>query len=145
MGAYKQTASYKEFQQKKKMKKLRSKKPKDTNAPKRPSSAYFLFLKDVRPAVVKQNPEGGIAVIGKAIGKMWAELEEAKKAQYVKKAEAAREKWQKKVAAYKKTPKYAQYLKTVAEHKAEMKAKVDAMEAEMATEAPAKKRVVRRK
>merc|ERR1712072_1193106 len=105
MAAYKKTASYKEFQQKKKMKKLRSKKPKDTNAPKRPSSAYFLFLKEVRPAVVKQNPEGGIAVIGKAIGKMWGELDEAKKAKYVKKAEIAREKWQKKVAAYKKTQK----------------------------------------
>merc|ERR1712098_511993 len=142
MAVYKKTASYKEFQQKKKMKKLRSKKPKDTNAPKRPSSGYFLFLKEVRPAVVKQNPEGGIAVIGKAIGKMWRELDDAKKAKYVKKAAIACEKWQKKVAAYKKTQKYADYLTTVAEHKAEMKSKVKAMKAKTAEK---KKKIVRRK
>merc|ERR1711964_580351 len=145
MAAYKKTDSYKAFQQKKKMKKLRSKKPKDKNAPKRPSSSYFLFANEVRPTVMKQNPDGGIAVIGSTIGKMWAKLDDAKKATYMKKAEVARGKWQKKVAAYKKSRNYAAYLVTVAEYKAEMKAKVDAMEAEMAEEAPKKKRVVRRK
>merc|ERR1711964_448351 len=124
MAAYKKTDSYKAFQQKKKMKKLRSKKPKDKNAPKRPSSAYFLFANEVRPTVMKQNPDGGIAVIGKAIGAMWGKLGDSKKASYMKKATVAREKWQKKVAAYKKTAKYAAYLNKVAEYKAEIKAKL---------------------
>merc|ERR1711964_636595 len=148
MAAYKKTDSYKAFQQKKKMKKLRAKKPKDKNAPKRPASAYFLFANEVRPTVMKQNPDDGIAVWGKAIGAMWAKLDESKKASYVKKATVAREKWQKKVAAYKKTAKYAAYLNKVAEYKAEIKAKLaeEKMQAKaMEEDAPKTKRVVRKK
>merc|ERR1712098_720181 len=145
---YKKTASYKDFQAKKRAKKLRAKKPKDKNAPKRPSSAYFLFANEVRPTVMKQNPDGGIAVIGKAIGAMWGTLDESKKASYMKKATVAREKWQKKVAAYKKTAKYAAYLNKVAEYKAEIKAKLakEKMAAKkMDAKAPKKKRVMRKK
>merc|ERR1712098_219570 len=144
---YKKTASYKDFQAKKRAKKLRSKKPKDKNAPKRPSSAYFLFANEVRPTVMKQNPDGGIAVIGKAIGAMWGKLGESKKASYMKKAAGAREKWQKKVEAYKKTAKYAKYLNKVAEYKAEIKAKLAEakMQAKaMEEDAPKKTRVVRK-
>merc|ERR1712098_538632 len=144
---YKKTASYKDFQAKKRAKKLRSKKPKDKNAPKHPSSSYFLFANEVRPTVMKQNPDGGIAVIGKAIGAMWGKLGESKKASYMKKATVAREKWQKKVAAYKKTAKYAKYLNKVAEYKAEIKAKLaeEKMQANaMEEDAPKKKRVIRK-
>merc|ERR1712080_440563 len=136
----------KKFQAAKRQKKLRAKKPKDKNAPKRPASAYFLFANEVRPTVMKQNPDGGIAVIGKVIGAMWGKLDESKKASYVKKATVAREKWQKKVAAYKKTAKYAAYLNKVAEYKAEIKAKLaEEKMAAKATEAPKKKRVMRKK
>merc|ERR1711964_453678 len=102
----KKMAAYKKIQKVNALKKLRKKKPKDLNAPKRPSSSYFLFANEVRPKVMKQNPDGGVAVIGKAIGVMWGKLEESKKASYQKKAAAMREKWQKKVAAYRKSPKY---------------------------------------
>merc|ERR1712034_44846 len=124
LAAYKKTDSFKKFQDEKRRKKLRSKKPKDINAPKRPASAYFLFANEVRPAVMKQNPNGGIAVFGKAIGAMWGKMDESKKASYVQKASVAREKWQTKVAAYKKTAKYAAYLNKVAEYKAKVKAQL---------------------
>merc|ERR1712098_390022 len=142
LAAYKKTPAFKKFQEANALKKLRKKKPKDTNAPKRPTSAYFLFLKEVRPQVVKENQNGGIAVIGKAIGVMWGNLDESKKASYQKKAEALRAKWQKNVATYKKSPKYQKYLVQVAEFKAEMKEKIAEQKAamkEVEKQAPAKK------
>merc|ERR1712169_145499 len=99
MVAYKKTASYKEFQAAKKSKKF-AKKPKDKNAPKRPSSAFFCFSSDVREDVKAELGEDAtIGNVGKELGKLWGMISEKLKARY----QVALEKYQssKKFAAYK--------------------------------------------
>merc|ERR1711990_388340 len=76
-------------------------KKKDPNAPKRPMSAYFFFLGDKRAEVKAANPEYKIGDIGKAIGKMWKELDASAKAPYEKKAEIAKKKYNDDMEAYK--------------------------------------------
>ena len=80
----------------------KTKKAKDPNAPKRPMSAYFLFMNDMRSSVREKNPDFGIGDIAKAMGKMWGEISPAEKAKYEKLAAEARKKWETDVAEYNK-------------------------------------------
>merc|ERR1711881_200693 len=75
MQKYKKTDAYKAFQQKKKAKKF-AKKPKDKNAPKRPSTAFFIFANVIRDQVRADNPEASIGEIGKILGQQWGTLSE---------------------------------------------------------------------
>merc|ERR1712129_368535 len=86
----------------------KQKKVKDPNAPKRPMSAYFLFMNSVRPEVRKENPEATIGDIAKIMGKMWGEIGADKKAKFDKDAAAAKKKWEMEKAAYEKKPKPAE-------------------------------------
>lgn len=56
------------------MRKRRSKKEKDENKPKRPPSAYFLFLGDMREKIKKDNPGISITDITRKAGEMWKEV-----------------------------------------------------------------------
>merc|ERR1712203_282789 len=49
----------------------KQRKKKDPNAPKRPMSAYFLFMNATRPTVRKENPDASIGEVAKILGKMW--------------------------------------------------------------------------
>merc|ERR1712127_151146 len=80
----------------------KAKKVKDPNAPKRPMSAYFLFMNEERAKVRKENPDGGIGDIAKILGKMWAEVDSSTKARLDKEAAAAKKKWEVEKAAYAK-------------------------------------------
>merc|ERR1712037_1094264 len=60
----------------------KQRKKKDPNAPKRPMSAYFLFMNATRPQVRKENPDASIGEVAKIMGKMWGEIEPADKAKY---------------------------------------------------------------
>merc|ERR1739848_776702 len=108
MSAYKKTDSYKAFQAKKKAKKF-GKKPKDKNAPKRASTAFFIFANKVRDEVKAENPDASIGEIGKILGQKWGNLDESEKQAYQAKSEKAKEKYQKTLAKYKTTKKYAAY------------------------------------
>merc|ERR1711964_953948 len=124
--AYKQTASYQEFQaQKKALKEAKKvgpvvaskkvgKKPKDVNAPKRPSSSYFLYVKEIRPQVAEENPGAGLGQIGKIMGQMWHNLVDEVKAAYTEKAEVLKQKYQEESAAYKTTDEYASFQEKLA-------------------------------
>merc|ERR1711981_519839 len=72
----------------------KQRKKKDPNAPKRPMSAYFLFMNATRPTVRKENPDASIGEVAKILGKMWGEIEPADKAKYDKDAAAAKKKWE---------------------------------------------------
>merc|ERR1712072_980420 len=110
MAEYKTTESYQEFQKlKTKKKKKKSKKPKDKNAPKRPSSAYFLFMQENREEFKKENPTAGIAQLGKIAGQKWRELSEVEKSSFVSQALKLREAYQIKLAEYKKSDEFAAY------------------------------------
>ncbi|CAL1275119.1 unnamed protein product [Larinioides sclopetarius] len=71
------------------MRKKRQKKEKDENKPKRPPSAYFLFLGDMREKIKKDNPGISITEITKKAGEMWKEVSD-------------RTKWEEKAAELKK-------------------------------------------
>merc|ERR1711936_1441027 len=73
----------------------KQRKKKDPNAPKRPMSAYFLFM----------NATSG--EVAKILGKMWGEIEPADKAKFDKDAAAAKKKWEAEKAAYAKKGKPA--------------------------------------
>merc|ERR1712060_635665 len=73
--------------------KKKGKKEKDPNAPKRPLSAYFLFMADHREKVKLANPEFTITEIGKELGERWKTLDEVIKVKYQQAATKAREKY----------------------------------------------------
>lgn len=114
--AYKKTQSYKDFQLKRRTKKL-GKKPKDKNAPKRPMSAYFLFAQEERPKLKQANPDWGLGPIGKAVGEAWKKVSDSKKsalqAKYLKNKAA----YDKKLAAYKKSENFKNWQKEVQTYK----------------------------
>merc|ERR1711862_905037 len=85
----------------------KQRKKKDPNAPKRPMSAYFLFMNATRPTVRKENPDASIGEVAKILGKMWGEIEPEDKAKYDKDAAAAKKKWEAEKAAYAKKGKAA--------------------------------------
>merc|ERR1719420_2367108 len=79
-----------------------TKKQKDPNAPKKPSTAFFLFMADNRQRVKDENPNITPAHIGKVLGEEWRELDQKDKAEYESTYEANLEQWRKDKAAYDK-------------------------------------------
>jgi hypothetical protein len=140
MNRYKKTDAYKQFQQIKKAKKF-AKKPKDKNAPKRPSTSFFIFANQVRSEVRADNPEASIGEIGKILGQQWGNLSEDQKAKYQAKNEKAKAKYQKTLAKYQKSKNYAAFQEKLAEWK---QAKKEALKA-MKAEAKVTKKIVKRK
>ena len=57
-------------------------KEKDPNAPKRPQSAYFLFMNDRRPALQKEKPELKFGDLTKALTEDWKALSEKDRKKY---------------------------------------------------------------
>merc|ERR1712024_303195 len=85
----------------------KQRKKKDPNAPKRPMSAYFLFMNENRPTVRRDNPDASIGEVAKILGKMWGEIEPEEKAKFDKEAAVAKKKWEAEKAAYAKKAKAA--------------------------------------
>jgi len=74
---------------------------KDPNKPKRPPSAFFVFLEDFRKTFKASHPNNkSISAVGKAGGDKWKSLTEAEKAPYVAKAIARKVEYEKSVKAY---------------------------------------------
>ncbi|KAK9059868.1 hypothetical protein SSX86_020572 [Deinandra increscens subsp. villosa] len=96
--------------QKKSDAKLAVKKPatkgkaaKDPNKPKRPASAFFVFMEDFRKQFKEENPNNNsVAAVGKAGGAKWKALSTADKAPYVAKADKRKAEYEKTMAAYNK-------------------------------------------
>merc|ERR1712054_126069 len=72
-----------------KRKEKEGKKKKDPNAPKRPQSAYSIFMSENREAILKSLPAGAnpITDVAKKAGEQWKALSTAAKKPYEKKAE----------------------------------------------------------
>ncbi|KAF5956290.1 hypothetical protein HYC85_003515 [Camellia sinensis] len=61
---------------------------KNPNKPKRPASAFFVFMEEFRKTYKEKHPNNkSVATVGKAGGDKWKSLSEAEKAPYVAKAE----------------------------------------------------------
>jgi len=75
---------------------------KDPNAPKRPQSAYFLWLNANRALIKEENPGISITEISKKAGKMWGEMTAADKVEWDAKAKVAKADYLVAVEEYKK-------------------------------------------
>ncbi|KAG2717014.1 hypothetical protein I3760_03G154500 [Carya illinoinensis] len=75
---------------------------KDSDAPKRPSSAFFIFMEDFRKSFKENYPDqkSGPAV-GKAGGEKWKSMSDADKAPYAEKALKRKADYEQAVRAYK--------------------------------------------
>merc|ERR1712083_977510 len=72
-------------------------KAKLTDKPKRPMSAYFLWMNEVGRAEVKErSPDASITEVSKECGAAWANIEPDTKSKFVKKAEEAKKSFDKK-------------------------------------------------
>ncbi|KAG6525882.1 HMG1/2-like protein [Zingiber officinale] len=76
---------------------------KDPNKPKRPPSAFFVFMEEFRKTYKEKHPNNkSVAVIGKAGGDKWKTLSEEDKAPHVAKAAKLKMEYTKKLATYNK-------------------------------------------
>ncbi|KAG8373595.1 hypothetical protein BUALT_Bualt11G0040700 [Buddleja alternifolia] len=76
---------------------------KDPNKPKRPASAFFVFMEDFRKTYKEKHPNNkSVAAVGKAGGDKWKSLSEAEKAPFVAKAEKRKAEYEKTLQAYNK-------------------------------------------
>ncbi|XP_020530072.1 HMG1/2-like protein isoform X2 [Amborella trichopoda] len=79
---------------------------KDPNKPKRPASAFFVFMEEFRKTFKEKHPNNkSVAAVGKAGGDKWKSLSEAEKAPYVAKAGKRKTEYEKNLAAYNKKQK----------------------------------------
>ncbi|KAF5455629.1 hypothetical protein F2P56_025184 [Juglans regia] len=76
---------------------------KDPNKPKRPASAFFVFMEEFRKQFNKDHPDNkSVSAVGKAAGAKWKSLSEAEKAPYVAKADKRKVDYEKNMKAYNK-------------------------------------------
>ncbi|ESQ50736.1 hypothetical protein EUTSA_v10022905mg [Eutrema salsugineum] len=86
--------------------KTRGRKPgkkttKDPNKPKRPPSAFFVFLDDFRREFNEANPNNkSVATVGKAAGAKWKSMSDEDKAPYASKAETRKTEYAKSMQQY---------------------------------------------
>mmetsp|Transcript_102896 Transcript_102896/g.320623 ORF Transcript_102896/g.320623 Transcript_102896/m.320623 type:complete len:1217 (+) Transcript_102896:71-3721(+) len=78
--------------------------------PKRPPSAYFLFVQETRS---KLPPGGKISEVAKQLTEMWQKLTAEEKKVYEEKAEELKKQYDKDMAAYKNTASFKKYDKAI--------------------------------
>ncbi|KAG7230365.1 hypothetical protein INR49_024470 [Caranx melampygus] len=84
-----------ESAKKKKAKKAKVKKQKDSGGPKRPMSAYMLWLNSSRERIKAENPGISITEISKKAGEMWRQLGKDEKEEWEAKAGEAKRQYDK--------------------------------------------------
>ncbi|XP_038724074.1 HMG1/2-like protein [Tripterygium wilfordii] len=83
--------------------KKQKKAAKDPNRPKRPPSAFFVFMEEFRQEFKRENPDNkSVSAVGKAAGARWKSMSDADKAPYVEKAEKRKSDYNKNMEAYNK-------------------------------------------
>ncbi|XP_076881733.1 HMG1/2-like protein, partial [Bidens hawaiensis] len=81
----------------------KAKAAKDPNKPKRPASAFFVFMEEFRKQYKAEHPENkSVAAVGKAGGAKWKAMSASDKAPYVAKADKKKKEYEKTLAAYNK-------------------------------------------
>jgi len=84
--------------------------PKSPGAPKQPLSGYVHFLNDRREIVRKENPDISFADISKKLAVEWGQVSGSVKQEYVERAEADKERYNKEFAAYQQTQEYKDFM-----------------------------------
>ncbi|KAI4390021.1 hypothetical protein MLD38_002177 [Melastoma candidum] len=81
----------------------KDKQAKDPNKPKRPPSAFFVFMEEFRVQYKEKHPQNkSVSVVGKAGGEKWKSFSDAEKAPYIAKAEKRKADYEKNMKAYNK-------------------------------------------
>ncbi|XP_077222869.1 high mobility group B protein 1-like isoform X3 [Tasmannia lanceolata] len=76
---------------------------KDPNKPKRPPSAFFVFLEEFRKTFKLEHPNvKAVSAVGKAGGEKWKSMSGAEKAPYEAKAAKKKGEYEKLISAYNK-------------------------------------------
>ncbi|SZF02921.1 unnamed protein product [Blumeria hordei] len=88
----------------------------DENAPERPPSAYVIFSNKTREQLKGKNLS--FTEIAKLVGEKWQNLSPCEKELYEKQAFTAKERFNNELAEYKKTNRYREYARYLAEFKA---------------------------
>ncbi|KAK7250762.1 hypothetical protein RIF29_33420 [Crotalaria pallida] len=74
---------------------------KDPNKPKRPPSAFFVFMSEFREQYKKEHPQNkSVAVVSKAGGSKWSSMSDAEKAPYAARAGKKKEEYDRLILAY---------------------------------------------
>ncbi|XP_038148507.1 FACT complex subunit SSRP1a isoform X1 [Cyprinodon tularosa] len=89
--------------EKKERKPRKEKKQKDTGGPKRPMSAYMLWLNSSRERIKAENPGISITEISKKAGEMWRQLGKDEKEEWETKAGEAKRQYDKLKKEYKES------------------------------------------
>ncbi len=74
---------------------------KKRTGPKKPLSAYTLFVMQNRPRVSSQNPNMSFAEVASKVGLMWRDLSESKREQFKKKANQDKTRYEKEKEEWK--------------------------------------------
>jgi len=126
---YKKTPEYAEWEAnkepKKKSKARKKKPPKDPNAPKRPSTGFFLFVSEKRAEVkasLLPEQQNKVTLVTKKCGELWSNSSEETKASFKDRSKKLKEKYDEDLAAYKLTEQYRQHQEVVREFKDKQKA-----------------------
>ncbi|KAK8531763.1 hypothetical protein V6N13_131122 [Hibiscus sabdariffa] len=76
---------------------------KDPSKPKRPATAFFVFLEEFRTIYKQEHPKvKAVSAVGKAGGEKWKSMSNAEKAPYEAKAAKRKSEYEKLMAAYNK-------------------------------------------
>eukprot|EP00494_Astrolonche_serrata_P024942 UN25202 len=86
-------------------------KMKDTNAPKKPASAWMLFCEAKRKEVAAANPTLKMTQVSTILSNLWRDEPPESKQQYVLNAEKLKRIYDEKFAQYKDTQQYLEYQK----------------------------------
>eukprot|EP01065_Artemidia_motanka_P042726 TRINITY_DN5777_c0_g1_i1.p1 TRINITY_DN5777_c0_g1~~TRINITY_DN5777_c0_g1_i1.p1 ORF type:complete len:217 (+),score=77.53 TRINITY_DN5777_c0_g1_i1:79-651(+) len=89
----------------------------DYGGPKRPLTAYFMFLADHREEITKACGSNNPAQVSKEAGKRWSEISPADKKKYDDQVAKAKTKYEADMEKFKKSPKHQEWVDAVAEQK----------------------------
>ena len=81
--------------------KFKKKKGKDPNAPKRPMSAYLLFVKENRAAIAKENPAMKNTEVLSEVGRRWKTLDEVSRGAFEEEANKKKTEYQVEMSKFK--------------------------------------------
>merc|ERR1719326_1057597 len=90
------------------------------NEPKRPMTAYFLFMNEKREEW--EGKDMAFTEIGKKAAKIWGDMTDGKKKKYNDMYAKNRAAYEKKLATYHKTTEYKKYMAAREEFNAQQKA-----------------------
>ncbi|XP_047210521.1 FACT complex subunit SSRP1a isoform X2 [Girardinichthys multiradiatus] len=99
----KKAKNTKVVKEKKERKPRKEKKQKDSGGPKRPMSAYMLWLNSSREHIKAENPGISITEISKKAGEMWRQLNKNEKEEWETKAGEAKKQYDKLKKEYKES------------------------------------------